>query len=137
MKIHHFQPNVYHTSLCSCEPVLRITDGDTVFTTTVDNAGRDASDQQVTPSGNPLTGPFYVEGAEPGDTLVVRFDKLWPNRRLGRSSTLIAPNVVDPYYVQEMPSRHPRVKAEWELDLKKGQPHWLNLKQNSDASFYH
>jgi len=22
---------------------------------------------------NPLTGPFYIEGAEPGDTLVVKF----------------------------------------------------------------
>ena len=26
----------------------------------------------VTGAGNPLTGPFYVEGAEPGDTLVVK-----------------------------------------------------------------
>ncbi len=25
---------------------------------------------------NPQTGPFYVEGAEPGDTLVVHIDKI-------------------------------------------------------------
>ncbi len=25
---------------------------------------------------NPQTGPFYVEGAEPGDTLVVHIEKL-------------------------------------------------------------
>ena len=25
-------------------------------------------------------GPFFVEGAEPGDTLAVRFDRIWPNR---------------------------------------------------------
>ena len=29
---------------------------------------------------NPQTGPFYVEGAEPGDTLVVRIEKLTPAR---------------------------------------------------------
>jgi len=29
---------------------------------------------------NPQTGPFYVEGAEPGDTLAVRIEKLTPSR---------------------------------------------------------
>ncbi|HIE29561.1 TPA: acetamidase [Candidatus Poribacteria bacterium] len=118
MAIRHFQPNIYYTALGSYEPVLRISGGDTVITTTVDNAGRDASDQEVTPGGNPQTGPFYVESAEPGDTLVVRFDKLWPNRRIGRTSTIIASNVVEPYYVPEMPQEH--ITAEWELDLEKG-----------------
>jgi len=120
MTIHRFQPNIYYTALGSWEPVIRIADGDTVITTTVDNAGRDASDQQVTPRGNPQIGPFYVEGAEPGDALAIRFDKLWPNRRIGRSATVIAPNVVDPSYVAEMPPRQPRVEAEWELDLERG-----------------
>jgi len=120
MTIHQFQPQVYYTALGSYKPVLRIADGDTVITTTVDNAGRDSSDQQVTPRGNPQTGPFYVEGAEVGDTLVVRFDKLSPNRRIGRSSTIIAPNVVDPSYVEEMPSRRQQAEAEWELDVERG-----------------
>ena len=118
MAIHRFQPSVYYTALGSYEPVLRITDGDTVITTTVDNAGRDASDQQVTPGGNPQTGPFYIEDAEQGDTLAVRFDRLWPNRRVGRTSTIIAPNVVDPHYVSQMPDEY--IQAEWELDLEKG-----------------
>jgi amidase len=34
-------------------------------------------------TGNPLTGPFYVEGAEPGDTLAVRFTKVRLNRNWG------------------------------------------------------
>ncbi len=117
MVIHRFQPEIYHTTLGSHKPVLKIADGDTVATTTVDNAGRDATDQQVTPKGNPQSGPFYLEGAEPGDTLAVRFDRLWPNRRVGRSYTAIAPNVVDPRYVAEMPKR---TQAEWELDLETG-----------------
>lgn len=120
MAIHNFRPDVYYRAFGSYKPVLRIAEGDTVVTTTVDNAGRDASDRQVTVGGNPQTGPFYVEGAEPGDTLVVHLDKLWPNRRIGRSSTIIASNVVDPYYVPKMPPRQPGVQAEWELDLKKG-----------------
>jgi acetamidase/formamidase len=120
MVVHNFQPSLFYTSLGSYEPVLKISDGDTVITSTVDNAGRDSSDQQVTPRGNPQTGPFYIEDAEPGDTLMVHLDKLWPNRSLGRSSTVIAPNIVDPYYVSEMLPRHPRVEAEWRLDLEKG-----------------
>ena len=118
MAIHRFQPSVYYTALGPFEPVLRIASGDTVVTTTVDNAGRDASDQPVTPGGNPQTGPFHIEDAEPGDTLAVRFDKLWPNRSMGRTSTTIAPNVVDPHYVAQIPDEH--IGAEWELDLEEG-----------------
>jgi acetamidase/formamidase len=51
---------------------------------------------------------------------VIHLDKLWPNRSLGRSATVIAPNIVDPYYVSEMLPRHPRVEAEWKLDLDEG-----------------
>jgi acetamidase/formamidase len=118
--IHRFQPNVYYTALGSYEPVLHIADGDTVVTSTVDNAGRDAADRPVTPRGNPQTGPFFVEDAQPGDVLAVHFDRLWPNRRIGRSSTVIAPNVVDPEYVRDMPPYFPRVVTEWELDLESG-----------------
>jgi acetamidase/formamidase len=102
----------------SHDPVLRIADGDTVVTTTVDALGRDANDELVAPRGNPQTGPFFVEGAEEGDTLAVRFDRLWPNRRLGRSAMVLAPNVVDPGYVRAMPAERPM--SEWEIDLEKG-----------------
>jgi acetamidase/formamidase len=43
---------------------------------------------------NPVTGPFYVEGAEPGDVLSVRFDSLKPNRRFGWSGVQLAYKVV-------------------------------------------
>jgi amidase len=120
MTTHKFQPEVYYTAFGSYEPVLHIEDGDTVITTTVDNAGRDAFDKQVTTAGNPLTGPFYIKNAEPGDALAVRFDRLWPNRKMGRTSTIVATSVVDPDYVADMPPREPHVGAEWELNLEKG-----------------
>jgi len=43
---------------------------------------------QVMPAGhdNPQTGPFYVEGAEPGDTIAVHLLKLEPARSYGVSS---------------------------------------------------
>src|SRR6185369_149381 len=64
------------------------------------------------------TGPFYVEGAEPGDTLAVTFDRLWPNRTYGFTSAVLASNVVDPWYVRDFPQCDEL--AEWEIDLEGG-----------------
>ena len=113
MATHHFQPTRYYTAIGSHEAVLRIADGDTVFTTTVDAMGQDASNAKVTPAGNPQSGPFFVTGAEPGDTLVVQLDRIAPNRVIGYSSTVVAANVVDPSYVRELPERE---LAEWHVD---------------------
>ncbi|WP_428937908.1 acetamidase/formamidase family protein [Fontivita pretiosa] len=117
MATHHFTPTRYHTTIGSHEPALRIAPGDTVVTTTVDSDGCDASGQQITPAGNPQTGPFYVETAEPGDTLVVRFARIVPNRQHGWSSTVIAPNVVDPWYVSQLPQRR---RGAWRIDRNAG-----------------
>ncbi len=40
------------------------------------------------PFVNPQSGPFYVEGAEPGDTLALHFVELTPARSWGASSTI-------------------------------------------------
>src|SRR5438067_3689681 len=117
MATHRFQPTHYHRAIGAHEPVLRIADGDTVITTTVDAGGRDARNERVTPGGNPQTGPFYVEGAEPGDTLVVHLDHLYPNRDVGFTGTVVAPNVVDPWYVPELPES---VDGEWRVDRERG-----------------
>jgi len=119
LTIHHFVPTHYHTTMGSHEPVLRIAPGDTVVTTTVDARGQDIHSQQITPPGNPMTGPFYVEGAETGDTLVVHLDKLTPSRTYGWTARTLATNVVDPSYVHEMPwnaQQAPRGPAKWDVD---------------------
>jgi amidase len=103
MAIHPFRPTHYHTAIGSHPPVLHIVSGDTVVTTTVDAWGKDASDTEVTPRGNPQTGPFYIDGAEPGDTLTVVLDRISPNRSIGYTRTVVAPNVVDPAYARELP----------------------------------
>jgi acetamidase/formamidase len=61
-----------------------------------------------------------VEGAAPGDTLAVHFDRLWPNRTYGYTGLYLAPNVVDPWYVTEFPPTEEWGCADWELDLVKG-----------------
>jgi acetamidase/formamidase len=103
MTTHHFSPTHYYTTIGSHEPVLRIRPGDTVITTTVDARGQDVNSQQITAPGNPMTGPFYIEGAEPGDTLVVHLDKLTPSRSYGWTRKMLAPNVVDPEAVAGLP----------------------------------
>jgi acetamidase/formamidase len=40
------------------------------------------------PFVNPQTGPFYIEGAEPGDTLAVHFVSIEPSRDWAASSTI-------------------------------------------------
>ena len=58
------------------EPVARLKSGDILETNTVDAFGKaiqKPGDQLSLVKGdNPLTGPFYVEGAQPGDTLAVK-----------------------------------------------------------------
>jgi amidase len=117
MTVHHFTPTHYHVTLGSHDPVLHIADGDTVITTTVDAGGSDATGQRVTPGGNPQTGPFYVDGAEPGDTLAMHLVRLAPNRPRGYSNDSLAFSVVDPDYVNEMPGWN---NAEWQMDVAAG-----------------
>src|SRR5579871_2198395 len=61
----------------TAEPVARVKPGQILETNTLDcfgNALHKPGDTLAMVKGdNPLTGPFYVEGAEPGDTLAVKF----------------------------------------------------------------
>jgi len=79
------QPNVVHYTttidnvkylFATAEPVARLKSGDILDTNTLDcfgNALKKPGDTLSMSKGdNPLAGPFYVEGAEPGDTLAVK-----------------------------------------------------------------
>ena len=74
-------------------PRQRIQPGTRVVTWTedcFDGMVKSASDlpSKVMPPGhdNPQTGPFYVEGAAPGDTVAIHIEKLEPARNYGVSS---------------------------------------------------
>ena len=112
-----FQPSVFYNAFGPYEPVLRVASGDTIVTTTLDARGGDVNGDVVASRGNPLSGPFYVEGAEPGDSLRVRIDKAWPNREYGWTSTVVAAHVVDPQYVPQLPQ--PEL-SKWLVDVEAG-----------------
>lgn len=118
MTIHRFTPTHYYRTMASHASVLRIAPGDSVITTTVDAWGLDAAEQKATEGGNPMTGPFYIEGAEVGDTLVVHLDRLTPNRRSGWGRPRLAANVIDPHIVAELPMQNDIIH--WTLDLEMG-----------------
>jgi amidase len=65
-----------YTYAASYAPVARLKAGDILETNTVDcfgNAIKKPGDTLSMAKGdNPLTGPFFIEGAEPGDTLAVK-----------------------------------------------------------------
>jgi acetamidase/formamidase len=117
VSLHNFEPTRFHVTIGSHEPALRIASGDTIRSWCVDSGGCDRNGEQITDGGNPQSGPVYVEGAEPGDTLRVRFDRLQPNRTRGVTAPLVAARVVDPHFVPEL--RADADECWWTLDLER------------------
>ena len=77
----------YYRTFSHAHPVLKqIKPGETVATRTLDAGGQDEKSVKRSEPGNPLTGPFSVEGAEPGDALVVHLRKVRLNREWGWSA---------------------------------------------------
>jgi acetamidase/formamidase len=99
-----------------------------VITRTLDSAGYDEKGvQRFTASGNPLIGPFYVEGAQPGDALRVRLEKLHLNRNYGYTSYRLELVALMPEYIEHVfpaeykadvivPGRSKSVP--WDIDLE-------------------
>jgi len=101
--------NVKFTYCYAHAPVMHIRAGDSVVTSTRD-ASNDAfsmSDKTLAPKldlakVNPQTGPFYVDGAEPGDTLVVHLDKIDFNRDWGWGGSIPYFGALAPEYKTAM-----------------------------------
>lgn len=84
------------------DPVVRIQSGETLVVEAEDalsgqiRAPGDCRDKTTMPFSNPVAGPIYVEGAEPGDVLAVRIESI--ESRDGQCATYTGP---------------PRQLAEW------------------------
>lgn len=119
-KIHPFEPTRFeHYFSDAIEPVLHIRPGDTVKTWSVDAGGSDSHGVRRTGGGNPLTGPFYVEGAIPGDTLVIHLNRVRLNRDTAISSPLIVNSALNPGYVEQR-KKVDDYNADWKLDRVAG-----------------
>src|SRR5205085_9023508 len=96
---------------------------------TLDASGRDETGKLLAQPSNPLTGPFYIEGAAPGDAIAVTFRRIrmnrnwgWSGYRLGLYS--LTPNSIEGLY----PNRFKDGSAiegrsnvvRWDIDLKNG-----------------
>ena len=128
--LHTFEPRLFHLQFSDAPaPVLRIFPGDTVRTRTLDAAGRDEHEVNRSPAGNPQTGPFYIEGAMPGDTLVVHFKRIRPNRDTARIySNVVLVGAFEPAYVHGL-KLVDNWNGTWKLDRHKGT---ASLMQPSD-----
>jgi acetamidase/formamidase len=80
------------------KPGIHIFPGDIVHTWAPDSAGTDKNLKRVALGGNSNIGPVYVEGALPGDTLVVHLIKIAPNRSTARQGSRIQQFGVTPAY---------------------------------------
>src|SRR3989475_8980230 len=118
---HRFTPTVFYSTYSYAHPpALRIKPGDRVITKTLDAGGSDETGKQVASNGaNPEIGPFYIEGAEPGDVLVVTFEKIETNRKTSFSGSALSPYTADPQaLLQRQPGQAPRVN--WMIDKERG-----------------
>jgi amidase len=86
---HKYTPTAGVQTFAVRPPVLTIKPGDTVETHTFSLPGDYYNPDKAGPWPGEV-GPFYIEGAVPGDTLVVRIVKLTPNRDIAISN--VTPN---------------------------------------------
>ena len=117
---HVFEPKEFHRVFSGAiPPVLHIHPGDTVKTWSVDAGGVDAQGVRRSLGGNPQTGPFYIEGSLPGDTLVVKLKRIRLNRDTAFSTGSLAASAITPGYVR---NRKPveNFDSNWVLDREKG-----------------
>ena len=126
-KTHVYEPNTFQPRYASnVAPALRIFPGDSVRTKTIDSEGVDELGVRRSMDINPQTGPFYVEGAMPGDTLVVRLKSVALNRDSAEmfSSSVVAHALNADHVRSAGPAR--RVDSEWKLDVDSGKAQLTN-----------
>lgn len=113
---HRFVPKVGYPTFAKREPVLRIKPGDVVETSTL--WGEWYEKEGGAWPGE--VGPFYIEGATPEDTLVVKVLKLRPNRERAVSAHIpnfsaLASDHRTPMLNDPIPTR----RFIWKLDLER------------------
>jgi acetamidase/formamidase len=118
--VHNFEPKEFHRFFSGAiPPALHIYPGDTVKTWTVDAGGVDAAGKRRSNGGNPETGPFYIEGALPGDVLAIKLNRVRLNRDSAISSAGIAATALNPYYNASL-EKVKDFKSDWTLDRERG-----------------
>jgi acetamidase/formamidase len=116
---HEYVPREFPREFSSTlAPVLHLWPGDSVRTTTVDAGGTDEHGETRGLGGNPLTGPFYVEGAMPGDVLAVTIKQVRLNRDWAISDMGLVDRATTPGYRAD--NKPDWSNTRWHLDVARG-----------------
>ena len=116
---HEFTPTVFYRQFSPFnKPVLTVWPGDSIHTTTVDAGGGDEKGVTRVLGGNPETGPFYIETAAPGDTLVVHFTRIRLNRDYAISDDGIVERALNSDTAVKAKDLGKDVR--WHLDMQRG-----------------
>lgn len=121
MTHHRFAPQYLFNTIGTHAPVLSIASGDTVTAATADAHGFDHRGENTGDRPNPMTGPFFITGAEPGDALRISIHDIRLTRTTGWTFDRLAPNVIDPQALSRLAERR---KTGWVIDTGKGRA-WL------------
>jgi len=119
-KTHRYFPRTFQREFSSgIPPVMHVYPGDSVTTSTIDAEGLDASGRRRSLGPNPLTGPFYIENAWPGDTLAVHFTRIRMNRDSAHHSHVIVRSALNPDYFKSLKAVD-AFDSDWRLDRERG-----------------
>jgi len=129
-KAHRFLPRTFQREFSSgIAPVMHLYPGDSVTTSTIDAEGMDASGRRRSPGPNPLTGPFYIENAWPGDTLAVHFTRIRMNRDSAQQTHALVGSALNPDYFKDLKAAG-KFDSEWRLDRERGVAALKNPTEN-------
>ena len=124
--VHDYDPQQFHNFYSpTLTPVMHLFPGDSVRTRTLDSRGQDRDGRPRAPRGNPLTGPFYIEGAMPGDTLVVHLDRVRTNRDSAYQTNQIASTALETGAILEQAKSENGFTA-WKIDAAAGTASLIN-----------
>jgi Predicted acetamidase/formamidase len=119
-KYHQFTPVAFHHYFSgSTPPALHINPGDTVETSSIDAGGVDETGKRRTSGGNPLTGPFYIDGVWPGDVIAVKLIRLRLNRNSAISRGTMSSTALDPGYFRTA-KLDVNYDSDWKIDSGAG-----------------
>src|SRR5690349_14027951 len=75
------KPDTFFNTLDRKHPVVaRLKPGEVASTRLLDAGARDYMNVQRAQPSNPMVGPIYIEGAEPGDAIAITLRKVRPSR---------------------------------------------------------
>jgi amidase len=115
-----FKPTVYYNNFSHKFPaVLKVQQGDTIKSESVDAGGTDKNGERIAKRGNPVTGPFFIEGASPGDIVAITLTSVSLNRDNATTVGGFVKRSLPMEVIKEVYGRNARL-VKWKLDIKSG-----------------